>query len=82
MALPFGLIIAGVAQLLDITLKFTAKNPASIPEVAPTVGKLIQIASRAAGETEEETTARLAEHDAIVAQYAAGPPPGADLGGA
>lgn len=74
-------ILGGAVQLLDIVLKFTSKNPATAPSFAPLVGSLIESASRAAGETETETAQRLATHDAMVALYAAGPPPGANLGG-
>lgn len=77
--MPAGLIITGAVQLLDIIFKHTSKHPETVPELAPTVGTLVAIASRAAGETPEETAARLARHDALVAQYAAAPPPGANV---
>jgi hypothetical protein len=69
-----ALIISAAAQLLDITLGFTSRNPETTPHFAPVVGKLVEVASRAAGETEEQTARRLADHDAMVARYAAAPP--------
>ena len=74
-----GIIIGAAAQILDIVLKHTSKNPETVPSFAPIIGSLIGIASRAAGETAEETAARMTAHNAIVAKYAAGPPPGANL---
>lgn len=73
-------VLFAAAQLLDIILGATSKDPASAPHFAPTIGSLLTIASRAAGETAEQTAARISAHDALVAQYAAGPPPGANLG--
>lgn len=73
------LILGAAAQLLDIVLGATSKDPSTAPHFAPVIGSLISIASRAAGETPEQTAKRLADHDAIVAMYPA-PPPGANLG--
>ena len=75
--MPLPLIIGAAAQLLDIILGATRKDPSTAPHFAPVVGQLITIASQAAGETEAETAARLANHDAIVKQYASAPPDGA-----
>lgn len=68
-------IISAAVQILDIILGATSKHPETEPHFAPTVTKLIDIASRAAEETQEQTAKRLADHDASVALYAAGPPP-------
>jgi len=75
-------ILFGIAQLADIVVGFTSKHPETAPHFAPVVGSLIESASRTAGETEEQTAARIAAHDAVVKLYAAGPPPGANLGAA
>jgi hypothetical protein len=71
---PISLIF-GVVQIFDIVLQYTSKNPAAAPHFAPVVGKLIGIASQAAGETPVQTTSRVSAHDAAVAQYASAPPP-------
>ena len=72
-------VISGAAQLLDIIIGLTSKHPESAPHFAPLVGNLIGVASRAAEETPEQTAKRLADHDALVASVASGPPPGAKL---
>lgn len=74
--MPVALIISGAVQILDIILKRSAKNPADAVRLSGLVGPLIEICSRAAEETQEQTAARLAAHDALVDQYAAAPPPG------
>lgn len=78
--MPLGIILGAAAQLLDIILGATSKHPETVPHFAPVIGSLIGIASRAAGETPDETAKRLATHNATVAQYAGGPPPGANVG--
>lgn len=74
-----SLVANAAAAILDIILKNKAKNPDNALQVGPTIGKLIKIVSVAAGETPAETAERLADHDALVKLYAAGPPPGANL---
>ena len=69
-------IISGAAQMLDIVWKRAVKVPDEAPGLAQLVPGIISIASRAAEETAEETARRLADHDAAVARYAAGPPSG------
>lgn len=69
-------IISGAVQILDILWKRAAKVPVEAPGLGQLVPGIISIASRAAEETAEETARRLADHDAAVARYAAGPPPG------
>lgn len=67
-------IISAAVQILDIILGATSKHPETEPHFAPTVTKLIEIASRAGQETEAQTAQRISDHDATVALYAAGPP--------
>lgn len=69
-------IIGAAVQILDIVLGYTSKHPETAPHFAPLAGQLISIASRAAEETPEETAKRLEDHDELVAQYGAAPPPG------
>lgn len=70
-------VVLGLALSLgDILLKKLLKNPELAPVMAPHAGEIIRIASQAAGETPEKTAERLRQHDALVAKYAAAPPPG------
>lgn len=66
-------ILGFVAQLADIVIGFTAKNPETSPHFAPLFGTLVGIASRTAGETPEQTAKRLSDHDAAVARFATAP---------
>ena len=69
-------VVLGIALSLgDILLKKLLKEPNLAPTLAPHAGAIIKMASQAAGETPEETAARMQAHDALVARYAAGPPP-------
>jgi len=72
-------IIGAAVQILDILIKRNAKDPATAPQFAPITTTLIGIVSQAAEETPQETAKRMADHDALIAQYAGGPPPGAKL---
>lgn len=74
--MPVALIISGAVQILDIILKRSAKNPAEAPQLSGLVAPLVEMCSRAAEETLEQTAKRLAAHDAIVAMYTAAPPTG------
>jgi len=71
---PVFAILNFVAQLADIVVGFTAKNPSTAPHFAPLFGTLTGIASRVAGETPTETAKRLADHDAAVRRFAEAPP--------
>lgn len=68
------LILFAVGQLGDILLKFLTKNPAFTGVFSGLLGGIVSIASQAAGETADETSARRAQHDAIVKQFASAPP--------
>lgn len=73
-------IALGLALSLgDILLKKLLKNPESAPTLAPFAGDIVRIASQAAGESAEETEARIAKHDALVARFAAPPSPEAKV---
>lgn len=72
-------IVSAAATILDILTHLLAKDPSKVPYVSPITTQLIGIASRAAGETESETDARMAAHAATIEKYAAGPPPGAKV---
>lgn len=74
--MPVPAIILGIVQLLDIIAHRTNKYPDEADALQAAVPTLIGIASRASGETEAETAARLAQHDALIAKYA-NPPAGA-----
>lgn len=70
-------IILGLALSLgDILLKKLLKNPELAPVLAPHAGEIVRMASQAAGETAAQTEERLSAHAALVARYAAAPPPG------
>lgn len=71
-----AMIVGAAVQILDMVLKYTSKNPTTAPQFSGVVSTILSICSRATQETAEETATRLANHDAIVAKYAAGPPPG------
>lgn len=71
-----AMIVGAAVQILDMILKYTSKKPGTEPQFAGVVSTILSICSRATEETAEETAKRLANHDAIVAKYAAAPPPG------
>lgn len=79
MPIPFPLVASLAVNLVDIILKRAAKNPAEAPQLAGVVAPMIEVLSQAAEETPDQTAKRLANHDALVAQYAAAPPPGVNL---
>lgn len=72
-------ILGAAAQILEMILKTTRKDPSTVPHFAPVIGQLISVASQATGETAQETADRMAIHNSLVAAYAAGPPPGANV---
>jgi hypothetical protein len=74
--MPLAVIISGAVQILDIILRKSTKDPASAVQLSGLVGPLIEICSRAAEETPEQTAKRLTAHDALVTKYAAAPPQG------
>ena len=76
MPIPVPVIITTLVQIADIILKRTAKHPEEAPQFAGATRVILEACSRAAEETPDETAQRLASHDALVAQYAAAPPPG------
>lgn len=67
-------ILSAVAAVLDILAQRVLKTPTLGPVFAPLTTALVKTASQAAEETEEQTAARVANHDAIVAKYSK--PPG------
>lgn len=71
-----GMVVGAAVQILDMILKYTSKNPATTPQFSGAVRGVLAIVSRVTEETPAETAARLADHDAAVALYAAAPPPG------
>ena len=69
------LLLGSLVQIADIVLGVVSKNPATAPQFGPLMGKLVGVMSQAAGETPEQTAKRLADHDALVAQYGTAAPP-------
>lgn len=78
--MPLIVALAGNALELIFKLLHQDKAAATASALQPAADAAIRALSQAAGETEAETAARLARHEAAVATYAAGPPPGANLG--
>ena len=76
MPIPVPVIITTLVQIADIILKRTAKHPEEAPQFSGATRYILEACSRAAEETPEETDARLALHDNLIAQYAQAPPPG------
>lgn len=79
--LIFPLVLSAATQLLDIVARRSKLYPAEGPSLVGAVRDVVQAVSIAAEETPEQTAERLHAHDATVASFAAGPPPGARLEG-
>lgn len=67
------LLVWAITSIADILLKYVLKKPDVADMVAPLLAKLIPILSKATEETPEETAARMAAHDALIAKYASAP---------
>jgi hypothetical protein len=69
-----GIVIL-IANIVDILVGVLTKHPEYEPHLGPVIAGLIPVLSQAAGETPEQTAARRAANDAVIAQYANAPLP-------
>jgi hypothetical protein len=72
------LIVAVLAQVLDVLIGALTKHPEFEPHLGPLIATILPALSQAAGETAEQTAARRTAAEAIFAKYAqpiVAPPP-------
>lgn len=62
-----------IAQLIDIAIGAITKHPEYEPHLGPVLANLIPVFSQAVGETSDQTAARRATFNQVVALYANAP---------